>query len=166
MLRAEIDINSFLEKYADTERFLKSCSQCPNFNKRWSCPEYDFDAEAYWRSFAALEIYAEQLFTEGKSAGQAYGEYALKKRELDEKLLKMEDGGSVSLAAGSCARCTPCLREKGEPCVHPDLMRYSIESLGGNVVKIASELLGTEMKWGKDGQLPEYLFLIGGLLKK
>ena len=54
----------------------------------------------------------------------------------------------------------------GKPCVHPDEMRYSIESLGGDVVKTAAELLGTEIKWAASGELPEYFLLVGGLLEK
>ncbi|MBO4331077.1 MAG: metal-binding protein [Oscillospiraceae bacterium] len=166
MLEAKIGIEEFVEKYVDTERFGQACSQYGNYNKRWSCPEYDFDTLGYWRNFKTLRVFAEQIFTGGKGAAEAYAEYGRMKNELDERLLAMESEGSVSLAAGSCSRCAQCTRTSGKPCVHPDAMRYSIESLGGDVVKTAAELLGTEIKWAASGELPEYFLLVGGLLEK
>ena len=166
MLEAEIGIEEFLEKYVDTERFRQACAKCGNYNKRWSCPEYDFDTLEFWRGFRTLKLYAEQLFTEGMTPAEAYAEYGRMKNELDGRLLAMESDGSVSLAAGSCARCAECTKTAGKPCVHPDKMRYSIESLGGDVVKTVSELLGTEINWADAGGLPEYFVLTGGMLLK
>ena len=43
-------------------------------------------------------------------------------------------------------------------------MRYSIESLGGNVGKTASKLLGVELMWMEEKKLPAYFVLVNGLL--
>ena len=43
-------------------------------------------------------------------------------------------------------------------------MRYSIEALGGDVSKTAADLLDLELKWGKNGELPEYFVLVGGMI--
>lgn len=45
-------------------------------------------------------------------------------------------------------------------------MRYSIESIGGNVGLTVSKLLGIQLEWLKEGQVPEYFVLVGGLLIK
>ena len=45
-------------------------------------------------------------------------------------------------------------------------MRYSIESLGGNVGLTVSKLMGIELEWVTEGKVPSYFVLVGGLLKK
>ena len=43
-------------------------------------------------------------------------------------------------------------------------MRYSIESLGGNVGLTISKLLKLELEWIEEGKLPNYFILVSGLL--
>ena len=45
-------------------------------------------------------------------------------------------------------------------------MRYSIESLGGNVGLTVSKLMGIELEWMEEGKIPSYFVLAGGLLKQ
>lgn len=59
-----------------------------------------------------------------------------------------------------------CSRPLGEPCRRPGDMRYSIESIGGNVGLTVSKLMGIELEWVQEGKLPSYFVLVGGLLKK
>lgn len=74
--------------------------------------------------------------------------------------------GSVSLSAGSCTICgeNNCTKKDGAPCRFPEKMRYSIEALGGNVGLTASRLLGIDLQWITEGQVPDYFVLVGGLL--
>ena len=86
-------------------------------------------------------------------------------RELYEK--EQEFPGSVSLSAGCCTWCGgTCKRAEGQPCRFPDKMRYSIESLGGNVGLTISRLMGIELEWMKEGTMPRYFVLVSGLLVK
>ena len=59
-----------------------------------------------------------------------------------------------------------CKRTEGQPCRFPDKMRYSIESLGGNVGLTISRLMGIELEWMKEGTMPRYFVLVSGLLVK
>jgi predicted metal-binding protein len=92
------------------------------------------------------------------------------KNKITEELFAMEEEypGSISLSAGSCSVCGPenCTRTDGKPCRYPEKMRYSIESIGGNVGKTVSKLLGIELEWIEEGKIPSYFVLVGGLLKK
>ena len=87
-------------------------------------------------------------------------------RELFE--LEKEFPGSVSLSAGSCGMCRGggCTRPEGKPCRFPEKMRFSIESLGGNVGLTVSRLMGIELEWMEEGKMPSYFVLVGGLMKK
>ena len=90
------------------------------------------------------------------------------KEELEQEILKLEQEypGSVSLSSGACLHCknAECTRLSGKPCRFQDKMRYSIESLGGNVGKTVTKYLKQELQWVEEGKLPEYFMLIYGLL--
>ena len=45
-------------------------------------------------------------------------------------------------------------------------MRYSIESIGGDVTAPLKDLFGLEIKWAEGNLMPEYHILLGGLLMK
>ncbi len=57
-----------------------------------------------------------------------------------------------------------CTRTEKKPCRYPDQMRYSIESLGGNVGLTVSRLMGIELEWIEEGKMPSYFVLVAGLL--
>ena len=115
------------------------------------------------------------------------------KAKLSEKLYELEEAypGSVSLSAGSCGMCGgEMVRNHGECtrvasgevcqpiegvtesalarkyCRHYDKMRYSIESIGGNVGKTCSKLLGLELEWAEENKLPGHFVLVSALLCK
>lgn len=39
----EISVAEYLEGYVAVEEFLECCRACPNYEKVWSCPPYDFE---------------------------------------------------------------------------------------------------------------------------
>ncbi|MCQ2972964.1 MAG: hypothetical protein MJ209_06860 [archaeon] len=43
-------------------------------------------------------------------------------------------------------------------------MRYSIESLGGDVVNLVEDIFDIKTLWAENGKLPKYLVFVGGLL--
>lgn len=96
--------------------------------------------------------------------------YRRGKAEMTEELFALEENveGSRALYPGSCNLCNGgrCARINGEPCRHPEKMRYSIESLGGDVMKTAKEIFDIEIVWAKAGETPPYMVLVGGLLTK
>ena len=52
------------------------------------------------------------------------------------------------------------------PCRYPETMRYSIESLGGNVGLTIEKLMGLKLEWMEEGRLPHHFILVCGLLQK
>jgi predicted metal-binding protein len=90
------------------------------------------------------------------------------KQKIADELYIMESHspGSLSLSAGSCQLCEGCTRPCGAPCRHRDQLRYSIESLGGNVGKTITDLCGIELEWIEEGKLPKHMVLVGGLLER
>lgn len=166
---AKIDVESYIEEYVNVEEFLPFCRQCRNYGKNWACPPYDFDPREYWMRFETLEIYGYEIFYSGAYTKKEMIDSMYRiKRRLSGELYALEEKkpGSVSLSAGNCNLCETCTRVENKPCRYPDKMRYSIESLGGNVGKTVSKLAGVRIEWIKDDKLPHKLVLVGGLLRK
>lgn len=168
-------IDNYLKDYVDVEGFLIFCKACECYGKVWSCPPYDFDPQEYWKKYKYIYIIGTKMTFVTNAADNEMGkeeavqyikqEYHTVKEFLSEKMRELEKKypGGISLSAGNCNICSKCTKPTGKACRYPDELRYSIESLGGNVIKTAEELLGIELKWS-DGKLPEYLTLVNGFL--
>ena len=192
-LTAEISVKEYIEDYVNVEEFLECCKKCGNYRKKWSCPPYDFDVMDYWRQYESLYLLGCKIFFGESVRAKSYEKEQLneiigaalstEKQRLTEELYQMEkeNPGSISLSAGSCSICGGGMMETGactrNSCENPegsakdycrcfDKMRYSIESIGGNVGKTCSDLLGVKLEWVEEGKLPEHFVLVCGLLKK
>lgn len=175
---AYITVEEYLKEYVDVEQFLECCKACPNYNNIWACPPYDFDVLEYWNRYRVLQLIAVKINFGEKYAGKAFTQEQLDeierssvwqvKAELTSELYKLEqeNPGSISLSAGSCMICNRrCARADGKPCRFPDKVRYSIESLGGNVGTTISNLMEIELEWVQEGRLPSHYVLVCGLLR-
>lgn len=175
---AEGLVSDFLKTCVDIPRFLECCKECPSYGKRWSCPPYDFSISALWGKFSTILLYEEKIPISVEFQKKTYEQEELNeicrtllapvKRQMTDDLLALEQRYSESLALfpGTCELCERCSKEIGEPCVHPDMIRPSIESLGGNVAQVVRLYFDDTILWAKDGHLPEYFILLGGQLKK
>ncbi len=173
---AEISIAKYLEEYIDIPQFLQLCKACPNYNRKWSCPPYDFKPEDYWNKYAKMHVIGTKILFDEETIDKKHSTEeinnivttVIKKEQsllLDEILVLEEKyPGSIGLAAGSCSICENCARPDSNACNHADKLRYSIESLGGNVDKTVKKLLGLELQWMREGNLPEYFLLVSAIL--
>ncbi len=164
-------MEDLLRRYIDVGSIPANCGSCPNYGKVWSCPPYDFDPERIWRKYRRLLLVAEKIVPDtAEGAWNDPHNYTGLLRPfrlaLDETLGRMEKEtpGSLRLNAGRCFLCERCSRAGGEGCRYPEDRRYSLESLGGAVGKIAEEYLGVPLHWGKPGEPPPYFLLVGALL--
>ena len=165
----ETDTDSYIRDYVDINHFLECCKECPNYGNRWACPPYDFDPMEIWTAFDHLLIAGYRLtFSEDRTEEEMTKALWEVKQKISEELYAEEDKfpGSRALSAGTCQICDECTRPEEKPCRYPDRMRYSIESLGGNVGKTISRLCGIEIEWIEEGKIPEHFVLVGGLLEK
>lgn len=167
-LTAETPLAEYLRDCVDVGKFLNFCRICPNYGHIWSCPPYDFDPMDIWRQYVRLRLYARMLIPKflEQDAAAAIAALHREKEEYLNQLLNWESAvpGSLALAAGSCSVCAICAKSEDEPCRKPAKMRYSIESLGGDVGLTARRYFGKPLLWIRDGVIPEYLMLVGALL--
>lgn len=166
-----IDVPTYVEGYVNVEEFLECCKVCGNYDRKWSCPSYDFDpVEDYWKQFKTLHVVGKKMILTEEEKDNWKNLMTEVKKELTAELFEEEEKypGSRSLSAGSCHICGEdnCSKPLGQPCRFPEKMRYSVESLGGNVGLTASKLLGINLQWIEEGKIPDYFVLVGGLLCK
>ena len=177
LYHASIPVSEYLEHYVDVKTFLNACKACPNFDKVWSCPSYDFDVLSYWRQYQTLLLTARKItFCEEalsltfppEEVNEIINQVVLpEKQKLTDMLMEEEKKypGSISLSAGSCNLCkNGCAKPLGQPGRFPDQMRYSSESLGGNVGLTIEKLMGIQLEWMEEGKLPHHFVLVCGLL--
>lgn len=176
--KAALPVDQLLSNYVDAPKFLAACEHCPNYGRIGSCPPYDFSVTDYWRDYDSLEALCVQAFVPDELRARVYSQEELNaavesviaeaRGALDSRLAGEEAAqpGSRMLSAGKCVRCADCACAHGQPCRFPEEVRYSIESLGGDVVALARDLFDLPLLWAEGGQLPEYFVLVGGLLKK
>ena len=174
-LTADLNMDDFYEKYVDIEKFSKLCEDCEDYGMNWSCPPFDFDPNDIWKSYNKIKIIAFKYnFTE-EALSQEFSdeELAMFIKRLERTKLKLmnviyglelENPGSLGLFLGKCNLCMGCTRQFGMPCKMPFKMRYSIESLGGDVDNVIEDIFKTPILYAKDGKLPEYMIFVGGLL--
>ncbi len=177
-LWAELPLSE-IRSSIDIPKFLDCCKLCPNYGKVWSCPPYSFDPMKIWLAYESMTLCCRKVVFDEEARSVAYPQEELGlitkqllQKEQDallQEFLKLEqlNRGSMALAAGSCAACAPlaCSRLEGKPCRQPGKIRYSLESLGADVVTLVQEQFGLPMLWAADGHLPEYFLLVSALLK-
>lgn len=175
---AEISVKDYLRNYVNVPMFVEACKDCPHYNQVWSCPTYSFDVMEYWKKFKTLRLYVKEIQFDEMLINEVQTEDELNivleeilpevKQEFAKEMLNLErdNPGSICLSSGgSCQICREgCTKPQGSSCRHPELMRYSLEALGGNVCRTVEEVLGLPMEWPGTGRLPRNLKLVSGLL--
>lgn len=171
-----ISLQNYLKEYYQ-ETFIDCCKACPRYGKTWACPPYDFSTRDFLAQFAhamLIGTIAEPDEATRTAAVDRQTSLDIMKQGIADAwhsirpfMMECErrHPGAISLCGPTaCNGCEGCSRPNGLPCKHPELMRHSLESLGFDVSKTATELLGIELKWAKDKELPPYLTLVTMLL--
>ncbi len=178
ILQREIAVSDFFRDCVDIPRFAECCQLCPNHKRLWSCPPFAFSPADVWQKYSTLllqcrvipvpESLQQQILCQQDINEQSRALLQPHKRAMLQEMLSLEKQfpGSFALDAGSCDRCAVCTRPEGLPCRHPESLRYSAETLGGDVCKALKLYFDKEILWGKDGHMPAYYLLLGGLLKR
>ena len=168
-------VEDYYKNYVDICGFQQYCKQCDSYNKSWECPPHNCSIEDFWKSFASIDIYAVKLNYDSQLANRKFTSKELdciikntlyvERDKLKKELLEIEKiKNGQYIHSGSCNICRKCSRLVNKPCNFPDKRRYSMDSIGTNVVKTAEDFFNFKIKWIKDNILPEYLTLVCAIL--
>lgn len=162
-------MKEYAETFRDFGRVRGYCHGCGRYGKCWACPPYDFAEDEYLGQFTTISLLATKITpSEGVTLTPETAERILnrERQRLDRMLLGME-GNARAFFAGTCILCPPekCTRREGLPCRHPESIRPSLEALGFDIARTASELFGIPLQWGSPGTFPAYLTLISAIAR-
>ncbi|MGC2873321.1 DUF2284 domain-containing protein [Ihubacter sp. mB4P-1] len=164
-----IPVSELLEQYFDFTLTHSKCSQCPGYQKTWSCPDFDFDPADFWSQFSQFHLIVDRVScASAPTAEDAQNWLFVEKTRFDAEMrqLEQQSPGSYGLAAQECVACKKCARLSGHPCVHPEIMRYGLESIGILAVKLVEDKFGFSAQWSDGVSVPDYYLLIGGVILK
>lgn len=169
-----ISVHDAITRYCDPPKFLEYCKECHNYEHRWSCPPFNFDAESILRRYMTIHVIGVKVLydertraaMDTKEKADAYTAASVEavRQRLHPALIALERvfPDSMAFISGNCTVCPACARDTGEPCRHPDLMRYSLESFGFDLMALTQDALGITILW-EPGRLPAYYTLVGAL---
>ena len=173
-LTADVDVDEYYKNYVDFDTISKLCiEEQEKLGYNWNYPPFEFDVAEVWKSYNKLKIIAFKIDFSQEEIDHTFEEKELEfilkrfermKVKLMNEIYALESEDALGLFLGKCNLCMRCTREFNMPCKMPFKMRYSLESLGAYVDKTIEDLFGFEIKYAKEGKLPEYLIFVGGLL--
>ena len=166
---AYIAIDELMRDYFDFGITHSKCQECSGYKKTWACPNFDFEPEAFLRSFSGLNLIVDRVYNSGaETACIAQERLFSEKKRFDREMreLEKENPGSYGMAAQECVACKKCVRLSGHPCIHPDIMRYGPEAIGIIAAKLVPDKFGFPLLWSDGVSIPEYYVLCAGILIK
>ncbi len=160
---ATLKLSDYIREFHDLDKYLGFCKVCKNYGKVWTCPNYDFEVSELLSHYEYIHFVGSKVVSD---ISDVYELIPLVRKYLDAELLEIESKAedSRALFAGSCIVCETCARISNQPCRSPHLARYSLESIGFDVVGTASKILNTDIIWEKDGITPPYRFMVSAVL--
>ncbi|MBN2260908.1 MAG: hypothetical protein JW702_10205 [Clostridiales bacterium] len=141
--------NEFILNYYDPITVHSYCKSCNHYNLNYSCPVHLNPVIDKLKKFNYLTVYVfEYNIPEFNDIDNIYNSI---RNSLDKEILNFEsiiDG--TSLIPGRCLLCNPCYKELHKPCPKPDLIRYSLETIGFDVSKVIENEFQKKLTWNKD----------------
>ncbi len=166
--------NELFDRFANFERVHGFCKECPRYNTNFSCSPVDIDIKDYVLGYDYADVTVTQLFFKKEDYERPYTEdefneilkntfYKEKQKTVDEIKKEEESLEHANRVTGSCNICSRKCRDLYDECQHPDLIRYSVSSLGFDSTKILKDLFNIDLILIDKG-LPKYLNNVSFLL--
>lgn len=164
----------FYERFSNFELVQGYCKECPRYDTNYSCSPVDIDIKDFITNYDYIDIIVTQLFFKEKDYNSEYSKEELnkvlnetffkEKQKIVDKVKKDEKKYSKAQSlTGPCNYCTPNCKEVYDKCIHPEIRRYSLASLGIDSSKILKELFNIKLLL-INGKLPKYLNNITSIL--
>jgi len=144
------------------------CEACPKNGTNLACPPYSPLLTGYIGKSAKAKIICyrmplEQLSAEITSDRHKTAHGILRKL-LVEELLGHRKKGYVVAGSGPCQMCKECAVESGKKeCRNPDLLIYSLESMGVNLIALSERAFSLQLEWSDGTSMNGNVSAIGAV---
>lgn len=167
-MECELDVPDYVRGYHRPGMCMAACRQCSRYGRSWTCPPFDYEPLDRISRYGRVRLVACAVSVPpGTPVQDAETILHAPKLRLEQHLLELERqlSGMACTTIGKCPYCggAECRRMLGDTCLHPDLVRPSLEAYGFDLGRTMTELMGISLKWGSDGLLPDTLHLVGGV---
>ena len=166
-VRKTLTTQDFIDRFSNYSMVQGFCKECPRYDTNYSCSPLKIDPHDYILSYDYVDIIKTQLFYKKENCKKSYTKEEFdsiidntfqKERQLTVDSIKKEEATyehAISLT-GPCNECANDCKNQYDKCIHPEIRRYSLASLGIDSQKILKDLFGIELiLLGKS--LPEYM---------
>lgn len=166
----EMELKEYKRLACRPEVFAGLCKECPRYGKAWACPPFDYDPENVMAHYTRIILTSTEIrpIEQGLPESRARDVIRHARGRIERALLQIEKetGGLAFGFAGGCLSCEEgsCTRLCGKPCRFPQLARPSLESYGFDITKTLEVVFAQKILWCADGNLPEYLTLVSGVM--
>ena len=169
-----LSTSEFYERFSNFDLVQGYCKQCPRYDTNYSCSPVDIDIKGYILGYDYIDITVTQLFFRIEDYEKDYTKeelnevlnnsyYMERKKTVDEILKKEKEYRHAESITGPCNHCAADCKKRYDECIHPEIRRFSLASLGMDSKKILKDLFDIELLL-IEGQLPKYLNNISSLL--
>lgn len=166
--------NEFYDTFFDFELVQGFCMECPRYDTNYSCSPLEINIKEFVSSYDYIDIYVTQLFFNEEDYEREYTKesfndflndsYYKERDKIQEKVKNMEqDYPKAFSLTGPCNHCASNCKELYDECIHPEIRRYSLASLGFDSRKILKDLFNIELLL-IEGKLPRYMNNITSIL--
>lgn len=146
-----------INRYIDITTIRGYCKACEHYGVNHSCPPYDnFDTSTYIKNFSHVSVCVYTAPAKALTDSDKINEFYSTRKSIDPALYELEAKlGLRLLLPGKCIICDDC-----KPvCIHPDMLRYSFESLGIDVSKLIKGVLDIDLVFDNTKHMFVYGFL-------
>ncbi len=162
-LKGIIMKNKDLYSLMNYDCFKNLCKKsCPNYNNNWCCPPNSPKFDDYSSNFKYSLILQLKYNLNKDSIATIH---PILRKILSPLLIKLEhDLSGLYTDSGNCKLCKLCSCSKNKPCSNPELIRYSMESMGIDLDKLSNDYFYTPLLWNNNSNEGEYCIAISSVL--
>lgn len=186
-LRKTLSTDEFYKKYNNYEKTQIFCRECFNYNQNYSCSPVDINIKDYITSFDNVDIIITHLdfdpsvynrqYTQDE-LNQVINETFMQEKKNIKSILADEEKNYIKAESitGPCTYCKKSCpdefdekvdcRNKYDKCIHPEIRRYSMSSLGFDSELILKDLFDIDLILIEPGKLPKYMNNVSAILYK
>lgn len=166
--------SDFYNRFSNFNTVQGYCKECPRYDTNYSCSPLDIDIEEYITSYDFIDITVTQLFFKTEDYEKQYTKeelnevlndtYYKERQKTVDNIIELENNlKHAESITGPCNYCTSNCKEKYDKCIHPEIRRFSLASLGMDSKKILKDLFDIELLL-IEGELPKYLNNVSSIL--